>query len=64
MYVDGEAALPGVALVARHVAGCPDCAAEMELVRRMKRALGRLRGADDIAPAVNRLRYHAARLSS
>lgn len=63
-YVDGEAAPSRVTLVERHVADCPDCAAEVELVRRMKSALARLKGADDIEPAVHRLRYHAARLSS
>jgi anti-sigma factor RsiW len=63
-YVDGEAAPSRVALVERHVADCPDCAAEMELVRRMKRALARLRVADDVTSAVDRLRYRAVRLSS
>lgn len=63
LYVDGEAAPSRISLVERHVADCPDCRAEMEFVRRVKGALAKLRGIDDVEPAVNRLRYHAARLS-
>ena len=28
-------------MVERHIADCPGCAAEMDLIRRMKQALGR-----------------------
>jgi len=61
-YLDGEATSRRSAIVRRHVAECPDCASEMELLGRMHHVLAGL-GGDGVDPVVTRLRAHAAHLS-
>lgn len=61
-FVDGELPPARAARVRAHVADCPDCAAELELLHRMKGALGRLGTRYAGEAAVERLRRRAEHL--
>ena len=61
---DREAAPARVAVVDRHVADCPDCAADLRIIRRMKGTLARLAEPELDAGALDRLRSQAAKLGS
>ena len=63
LYADNEMGQEMLVTFQRHIADCPGCAAEMDLIRRMKQALGRL-GGEGVDPAVTRLRAHAAGLGT
>ncbi len=58
-YLDGELTPRRTARVRVHLDRCPDCAAEFELLHRMKDSLGRLGARYGSEPAVGRLRRRA-----
>jgi anti-sigma factor RsiW len=63
-YADDELNAVRAATVVHHLARCPDCTGDLEIVRRLKSSLGRLGDRRPPEIAVARLRAEASRIGS